>query len=908
MSNLIGNNSESARSRPWILRGKLRPPLSHLSLIDRSALVESLDELLGYKASVVVAPAGYGKTTLLTQWRSRLVNDDITVAWISLDGQDDDPYRFLCYGIFALANAGIEFGQLEMLAEQGLTELTIDSVLVSFLAAIEEDSSTTVLILDDYHRLESRTIDNLLDTVIESSPANFHLIISSRNRPGFSIAQLCATGLGIEVDAEKLRFSDQEMQQALETVADGSLLQRIKNSTEGWPVAVQLARLAFAAGRNVGVMPVSGRDGHIADFFSGQVVSDLPLETQEFLYRTSILDQFNPELASAVCGRDNAWRLLQELSDLSILIVSLDEEGDWYRYHHLFSEYLHNQLKQREPAKLPDYHLRASSWFEQDGDTQQAVRHAVQAGDLDRAARLIEAAGAWELILYGGIGYLRNLLRLIPEARLSAFPRLDVAKAYLLLKSGDVAGARAHYDRSRAQASSGRIAETDLIAFQRDVINIGTLLSVYEDDEQAAAHWQQLDWQKLPNGEVDHVSNGVLACQRATMEMYTGEFAGATNSLNRAMHSMRQANAVLGLNYSLVHAGLNNLHTCEFNQAIANAEESSAMAADNFGMDSGLKSLSDILLIALKFWRNETNAADWLRFSSASEHVARYDGWFEIYALCLETRVEYCLLQNDYESAADVISWAQRLGNDRAMHRLEQHAETMSLFVAIRNPTMRCNQALANRLKRRAPTGTWREHRFHWRGHLYASLALAEYYADTDASTSVAYYTDAIDCCRALGANFLLLRSLADYASFLHQNNRRAKALELIIETLALAEPQGLVTALVRVRSALPLLRYAQRHLRSEVADTATRRFVADAIAVMQNRRVSRTDPWSELLSPRESEILAELDLGHSNKQIANALDMTEHTVKFHLKNIFQKLSVGRRTEALVVARENGLI
>lgn len=896
------------QSSPWILRGKLRPPLSHFSLIDRSALVESLDELLGYQASVIVAPAGYGKTTLLTQWRTRLVDDDITVAWISLDGQDDDPYRFLCYSIFGLANAGVEFGQLEMLAEQGLTELAIESVLISFLTAIEENSSQVVLILDDYHRLESHSIDELLDKLIENSPSNFHLIISSRHRPHFSVAHLCATGLGIEVDAEKLRFSDDEMQEALHSISDGTLVQRIKTSTEGWPVAVQLARLAFSTGRNVGVMPVSGRDGHIADFFSEQIVSELPRELQEFLYRTSILDQFNPDLANAVYEGGDAWRLLKELSDLSILIVSLDAEGDWYRYHHLFAEYLLNQLREREPEALAKYHLNASIWFEKDGDTQQAVRHAVHATDLERAARLIEAAGAWELILFGGIGYLRNLLKLIPDDQLSSFPRLDVAKAYLLLKTGDVAGARAHYDRALAQESTGHVAKQDTFAFQRDIVNIGTLLSVYEDDEEGGRRWQYFDYQTLPNGDADNVTNGVQACQRATMDIYVGDFEAARTTLNDAMKFMRLANSVLGLNYSHVHTALNHFHTCDISQAVANARESSAMAADNFGMDSGLKSLSDILLITLQFWQDKTSDDDWLRFAAASEHVARYDGWFEIYALCLETRVEHCLLQNDYDSATEIVEWAEQLGAKRSMHRLQEHAETMGLFVAMRNPAQRGNHALAKRMQIRTPTGRWREERFYWRNHVYACLALAEFYSESDAGLSLSFYNDAIDCCRDLGANFLLLRCLCDFASFLHQANERSKALELIIEALSLAEPQDLVTTLARIRSALPLLRYAQRHLRAEAANTTTRRFVTAAIDVMQNRRVSRSDPWSDLLSPREYEILAELDLGRSNKQIANALDMTEHTVKFHLKNIFRKLSVSRRTEALVVARENGLI
>ena len=151
----MSKKHEPAKTGQWILRGKLRPPLCHLSLVDRPDLIRSLDELLNYQASIVVAPAGYGKTTLLTQWREHLAGGGIRAGWFSLDGQDDDPYRFLCYTVFALTEAGIDLGQLEMLAEQGLSELPLEAALVTFLAAIEAAGKRIVLILDDYHRLNS---------------------------------------------------------------------------------------------------------------------------------------------------------------------------------------------------------------------------------------------------------------------------------------------------------------------------------------------------------------------------------------------------------------------------------------------------------------------------------------------------------------------------------------------------------------------------------------------------------------------------------------------------------------------------------------------------------------------------------------------------------------------------------
>ena len=903
-------SGKSAKSTsPWVLRGKLRPPLGHHSLLERSELVASLDDLLNYQASIVIAPAGYGKTTLLTQWRERLSADGCRAGWLTLDGQDADTYRFLCYSIFALAEAGVDLGQLEMFAEQGLTELPLESALVRFLSSVEAAGKPVVLILDDYHRLESESIDQLMDKLIDNAPGNFHLIISSRHRPAFNVAQLCLTGRGIEIGAEMLRFSDTEMQQALGNIRNDEVLGTIQSTTEGWPVAVQLARLAYVGGSSFDMRAMTGREGHIAHFFSEQVVRGLEDKHQQLLTRTAILDQFNVELANAVYGGADASKILHSLSDLSAMIVRLDEEGEWYRYHHLFAEFLTGLLGEREADRVEELHARASLWFEHDGDTQHAVRHAVLAGEMRRAAHLIESAGGWELILFGGIGYLRNLLHLIPEDQVTLFPRLEIAKAYLLLKMGNVASARGHFDRACAQRERTNGDSDGDKWFARDALNIGALLCSYEDDEAALTDVTGQKQNALPNGEPDRVTDGVLACQRVVTHIYCGRFRTAETTLRAAMRYMRQANSVLGLNYCYVHAAVNNFHVGRINQALADARESSSMASDNFGSDSGLKSLSDVALGALLFWRNELTEEDWRRFEMALEHTARYDGWFEIYALGLETTVDRALLHGDIEAANGIIERTRRLARERSMERLDRHADSMALHVAVEKGDRLAAGLIARKVRERHPPGLWREKRFWWRNHVHAMLALANHCGDTDRVSGEAFLEDAEECCRKLGAGFLLLRVRVTRAAQLHQFDQRREALEQLARAIRMARPEGLTGAVARPGSMLGLLRHAQSYWRRKPGETATRRFVGEAINLIQQSAERRPDASNRVsLSPREMEVLWELSLGRSNKQIARSLYMTEHTVKFHLKNVFRKLSVNRRTEAMRVAREHNLI
>ena len=904
------DNESTVGSSPWLLRGKLRPPIRHLSLIDRPALLEFFDDLLNYQASIVVAPAGYGKTSILAQWRERQIQRQNHVGWLTIDGQDNDPYRFLCYAIFALSDAGVELGQLSSLAEQGLAELTSNSVLVSLLSSIEAHHGLVVLIIDDYHRVEADGVDQLLDKLIKHAPSNFHIIISSRNRPNLGVARLCITGRGIEVDAKKLQFSEQEINQALGDVTNPELLDAVKSSTEGWPVAVQLARLAVRSGKDIStVFGVTGRDSHIADFLSEQVVGELPDDVQTFLTRTAIVDQMNPELANAVYGGQDAWRYIRELDHLSVLIVALDDEGDWYRYHHLFANFLLARLKERESEHIAELHQRASDWFAAEGDTYRAVRHAVLGENMQRAASLVEAAGGWELILFGGIGYLRNLLNLIPNKQLVSFPRLEIAKAYLLTKMGDLPAARAHYDNAIAKYDRTKNAIDREPEFQRDMVNIGTILSVYEDKSGISRDWTSSDTQRLPTGEPDNVTHGVLQCYRATQQIYNGRFDSARVTLRLAMQSMRQANSVLGLNYCYIHAALNNYHSCNTSQAFANAREASNMAADNFGNDSGLKSLSDIVLTALLFWTNRKSEINWERFESAVKHSVEYDGWFEVYALALEAQVERHLLRRDFKLAQEAITIGKKVAKERAIERLDWHAQSMQVLLDCEATDQVSKATEVRALQQRFPLGWWRENRYEWRIHVYASLALASHFSGKDDEKSEACAKDAIECCRHLNANFALLRSLCTYAAILDRANRRQHALDILEEAIALAEPQGLSVAVARTPSLVPLLRHAQGKWRAEALETAIIRFVGTVLDIIQEAargNIATSDGVA--LSRREREVILELSLGGSNKEIARALDMTEHTVKFHLKNIFRKLSVSRRTEALKVARDQGLI
>ncbi len=898
------DDSNSGKRHHWLIRAKLDAPRQLVQLIERPELLTLLDGILGHRVGFVVAPAGFGKTTLLSQWRDKLVADGVKVAWLTIDEGDAEPHQFLSYVIFSLAVAGVDVGRLEMLAEQGLMEMSLRATLAAILEAVAGESGPVVLVLDDYHRLQSPDLDDLIGQMIAGSPPELTLVINSRIRPALDLPRMLAQGQAVEIDVEALRFSREETRRAVDAAMSDDVLEVLFERTEGWAVAVQLARLVLAGSANDEAVlgRFTGDSDHVAAYLADQVLAKLSSDIQEFLIRTSILERFNAPLANAVCERTDSWEVLRTLEPLRALLVPLDERREWFRYHHLFAECLQDLLRRRHADLLDRLHLNASLWFEAQGYVSEAVRHARLARDFDRCARLIEDAGGWELILFGGIGYLRNLLRNVPDRELARFPRLQVAKTYLHLKDGRIDEARALLDAASANPRRRQAGA----AFERDLLNIGVLLSVYEDQPLTPADFEAFEARDAQVPPDDGITRGVLFCQKALTALALGRFGDAESVIQAAMRAMRQASSVLGLNYCYLHAGLAAFYRARFQLAEANFREAKRMAEDNFGADSGLKFASDVLLGALLFWRGELEDAGWADFRAALDHIEQYDGWFELYAMGLDADVAAGLARGDVGRAEAAIVRAERIAGGRGIDRLRDLALARRLSTLRLGPESANGQALAAQLAEAYPLSCWRDDPFRWRPYQDVAEALAAHDADRDRRRALQCLDDAVACCRALEAQFHLIRVLIARALVHDRTGQRTKALADVFEAARLAAPERIRQPFQATRALGPLLRAAQKEGREEALDSLTFNFISECLA--RSTTAAAGGPGQPALSPREQEVLAELAQGLSNKQIARLLDMTEHTVKFHLKNIFAKLKVERRTQAVAEAQRLQII
>lgn len=401
---------ESWRGR-WNL-GKVGPPQRHASEIPRAELLSRLDSSLGRKVIVITASAGYGKTTLAAQWYRSFRDRGIKGAWLTLDDGDSSIEQLLTGLIAAFAEAGVDLDWLSQAAARGLSETPSAVAFATLLEQIDAEPGEVVLILDDYHRTHSTDINRLVNQLIRQMPANMHLLITSRERPALSLAELKAHGQLLMLDSRDLRLCVSEARRILPAELSERDVETLVERAEGWPAALQLARvwLDEHKDRATHIQHFSGGIAEIADYLAEQVIIDFPEHLQSFLLQTCILERVNGDLANEVCMRGDAWQALDDLSRICSFVLPLDDRSCWYRYHHLFVEFLRERLRRRPEIDERELHARASAWYERNGCLPEAVDHARRAGDLERAAALIEEAGSWELLVTHGSGLVRNLI------------------------------------------------------------------------------------------------------------------------------------------------------------------------------------------------------------------------------------------------------------------------------------------------------------------------------------------------------------------------------------------------------------------------------------------------------------------------------------------------------------------
>ena len=438
-----------------LLATKLYIPPPPPRTVPRPRLIERLNEGLQRKLTLIAAPAGFGKTSLLSEW---LVACGRPAAWLALDQDDHDCTRFLTYLVAALQTITPSVGQGVLEVLQSPQPPPVEWILTTLLNDITSTAGHFIVVLDDYHMVDAKPVDVALTFLVEHLPPQMHLVIATREDPDLPLARLRARGQLTELRAADLRFTLSETAEFLNqgmglslTVEDVAALEA---RTEGWIAGLQLAALSMQGQQDMPgfVRAFAGDHRYILDYLVEEVLQRQPEAVRSFLLQTAILDRLNGSLCDAVTGQEQGNARLEALERGNFFVVPLDDKRNWYRYHHLFAQVLYAHLMAEQPAQVPTLHRRASEWYEQHGSAADAIRHALAGGDFERAANLIELAVP-EMRRSRQEAMVLGWLKMLPDELVRCRPMLSVGYAWTLLAVGELEGVEARL-RDAEQISS----------------------------------------------------------------------------------------------------------------------------------------------------------------------------------------------------------------------------------------------------------------------------------------------------------------------------------------------------------------------------------------------------------------------------------------------------------------------
>ncbi len=868
------------------------PPRSHVVL--RPRLIERLDEGLRRRLTLISAPAGFGKTTLVSEWVAgcERLEPKVRVAWLSLDEGDSDPTRFLTYLVAALQTIMANIGAGVLGALQSPQPPSAESILTALLNEITTVPDNFVLVLDDYHVIDAKPVDNALAFLLEHLPLPMHLVIATREDPHLPLARLRARGYLTELRAADLRFTPSEAADFLNQVMGLNLsaedIAALETRTEGWIAGLQLAAISMQGRQDAAgfIKSFTGSHHFVLDYLLEEVLQQQTECIQIFLLRTSILDRMCGPLCDAVLldSSVSGQATLEHLEHANLFIVPLDNERRWYRYHHLFGDLLRKRLGQNlAPEGIAELHIHASEWYENNDLMLEAFRHAAAANDVERAERLI-GSKEMDLHLRSVAMPVLDWLASLPKTVLDARPWLWVRSATLALMAGQTTGVE-----EKLQAAENALQGVELDEKIRDLIGQmacarATLaLTHYDPAAMVIQAHRALEYLHPENLTFRFSANWALA----TALQYQGDRAGAARACQESIAISQKSRGVFSKILAASALGEVQELDNQLNQAAETYRQALELSGDHPQPHAGEVHLG---LARIYYEWNDLEAAE--RHGQQSLQLTRqYDRVIDRFIVSEVFLARLQLARGDVNKAAAMLVQAEASAHQQNFLLRMPEIAAAQVLVLLRQGNLGAAAQLAQKYE----------------------LALSQarvLLAQGDPSAALALLSPLRQQMEAKGWADERLRVMVLQAIAHRAHGEKDKAVQLLGEALALAEPGGFVRLFVD--EGLPmaeLLTEAAAHgIMANYTGKLRAAFEAEAQTTEGKSDLSPAQPLIEPLSQRELEILKLIAQGLSNREISERLFLALDTVKGHNRRIFDKLQVQRRTEAIARARELGLL
>jgi LuxR family transcriptional regulator, maltose regulon positive regulatory protein len=909
-----------------LLATKLHMPGLRPGLVARPRLLDRLDQGLARDLILVCAPAGFGKTVLLADWARR---GRWPIAWLSLDTADNDPARFWRHAIAALdpVCTGIAERIGPLLGPP--PPRLFDGLVAALINELAATADPTLLVLDDYHLVDSPQVHASVAFLLGHRPPGLRLVLACRADPPLSLARLRGRGQLAELRAADIRFTAEEASALLSEAAGPSLSEAavaaLAERTEGWAAGLQLAGLSLRGRTDADafVASFSGSHRHVLDYLTEEVLDRQPAEVRGFLLETSILDRLSGALCDAVTGHTDGQAMLERLERANLFLVPLDEVRGWWRYHHLFADLLRARLREEQPGQVALLHRNAAAWHDQHGLADDAVRHALAAGDATWAARLVERH-ADELLLRSERATLARWLAALPADAASARPRVLLAQALSLLVGGraeEVGRLLDAAERSLAgpaadepfEPSAGRARSLLANVTATSALERAFLAELHGDADRQLAFGRQALANLDPD---DHTLSAIIHGHLGVAQWLGGRLPEAQRTLTSSISRLR----AIGERFLVVrvceHLGQVQRARADLDAALGTYRQALEIAAPPGQPALPAAGIAHVGLAEVAYQRGEFDAA--LRHLAEGISSCRQLIFSQPAAAGLATLAWIRQAQGDPAGALEAMDEAERAGASGSVAGVINSVPAQRARLLLLQGDLEA--AVSWTTSRGLDPGDEPDYP---REPEYLALARVLIAQDRPGQ-AVELLGRLHTCATAQGRTGSLIEILALRALGLAARGEDTAAVAALTEALRLACPQGYIRVFAdegpAMSNLLGRLIAAQRAGQSAGVDEIPFGYLGRLARAARQDAAGAAPPSPpgphqaavpgliEPLSSREAEVLQLLAAGRPNKEIAEELVVAISTVKKHVTHIFEKLGAANRTQATARARELGLL
>ncbi len=842
-----------------IISTKIQVPYVNTPLVQRQALIQRLQKGIKGKLTLVVAPAGYGKSTLLSEWAKQ---SEAPAAWVSLDVRDNDFERFWTYAVASVCQSYPNFGASLLQHLKNIQPDYYDTFLSALLGQFSELPGNLILILDDFHTIDHPSIHDAIAYMLDYLPASVHLVVSSRHQPDLSTARLLARGELHKLDMDDLRFRAEDGIRFFQTCMelplpreDAALLVEL---TEGWVSGLQMAGISMRASSRPSdfIQKFKGRQRDVANYLLEEVFGRQSEQVRSFLLKTSVLNRMNDSLCQAVTELRDCEAQLKGLESKQLFIIPLDEHGEWYRYHHLFADFLQQQLRLNDPEQWEQAHERAASWFEAHGWIEEAVEHYLAGRQYSEVIRIVE--NLLPVLLQLNRPVLFRWMTMLPESLIAEKPKAEIFYFSVLIIIGEW-----HLAKSRFMKIQDKLSEEKWQPYAGNVyLAFANFAIIQKDAVQASAYLEQFD-KAMPDGN-DYQMMGGNTAQGSDYDHFLSHF-----------NDFREAEAFLvrwieawenKINYPFIGYFFASYSELLYER---NLLEEAKSFAERALERQDMRPYARITVRAAITLSQIEQAEG--RLDQAFEHIENARSMIDspdqaVFDLKLEAHLVSSKLART--ASGDIGDWARTCGLKPAdvipLYRIPEYIVLARVLEHDQQPDQA--EFLIDKLHRIAV----KENRLRDK-----------------------------------------IKVLVKWSMMEHRRGNTEAAIEKVSAALQLAEPNGYVRSFADEGAGMAelLTRYLnmRQHRFIRESKPAPLLYIKKLLSVLQYTVDGSTVP-SVILTDQQLNILKLISKGLTNKQMAEQCFVTPETVKTHIKHLYMKLDVNNRFHAIQRAKELRLL